>query len=73
MKVISKRINSPTEKDKKDIVNKLKSKVIYEIENFNIFKFFKLTLMLKVIAMVFYALSEVANAGVKEIMDSISQ
>lgn len=68
MKTISKRMNKI---NTKDIVDKLKSKVVYEIENFNIFKFFKLTLMLTVIALVLYALSEVANAGVKEIMDSI--
>ena len=63
MKIISKRMNKI---NTKDIVDKLKSKVVYEIENFNIFKFFKLTLMLTVIALVLYALSEVANAGVKE-------
>ena len=68
MKIISKRMNKI---NTKDIVDKLKSKVVYEIENFNIFKFFKLTLMLTVIALVLYALSEVTNAGVKEIMDSI--
>lgn len=68
MKIISKRMNKI---NTKDIVDKLKSKIRYEIENFNIFKFFKLTLMLTVIALVLYALSEVANAGVKEIMDSI--
>ena len=68
MKIISKRMNKI---NTKDIVDKLKSKIRYEIENFNIFKFFKLTLMLTVVALVLYALSEVANAGVKEIMDSI--
>lgn len=70
MKIISKRMNKI---NTKDIVDKLKSKIRYEIENFNIFKFFKLTLMLTVIALVLYALSEVANAGVKEIMDSIGR